>query len=406
MNIMFARLLTPAEYGQFVVLQVITMGLGIFASAGMTNTYMKLVAELDQLYGAYELTKTCLKMLNRNLLMSIVAYILISIFLFHSEKVIFIHLFWMFGLNLVCQAFMFIVIAWYRAINKAYISSFAEQGIVAAATVVLTVSWLQVIAEPLTLLRISFLYTLANVCILIIFSALLIKKIREHKYEHITIDEKRVAKLSRHFLTMQTLNYISHWGGILLVGLMLSAEQVANLSVSQRLAQVVTFFLLAFNGVVAPKFANLNSTDDEKGLKKLAQKSSIILTSATLPLTLLLLFFGEHLLSLFGNQYIDAYHLLFILVIGQIFNTITGPVAVLLNMTNHEKNQRNIVIFYSAATIISLPPLTLVWSVSGAAIVTSTGLILSNLTSAFLVYKYLGFVTVPGLQWITKKSSS
>jgi O-antigen/teichoic acid export membrane protein len=216
------------------------------------------------------------------------------------------------------------------------------------------------------------------------------------------VDINRIKQLSRRFLTIQTAIYISNWGGLLIVGFFLASEQVAELNIAQRLAQMVTFFLMSFNGVVAPRFAALNSKNNHQQLRLLAQRSAFLLAIATVPVVLVSIIFGKYILAFFGPDYIAAYPVLLIIMCGQFVNAMTGSVGFLLNMTNHENVMRNVVIASSVFSVISAALGTMFFGVMGAAIAISLTVVLNNLSAAYFVFRCLGFVTIPGFHWVTK----
>lgn len=400
MQVMMARWLTPAEYGQFALMQVIAVGLATFAQAGMLNAYMKLVSELDDLYGVYAISKVCFRICVRHLGISVLCFALVSGLLHYFGKVESVIVLSMFSAYMVFQAFIMLLLAWYRGINKAYISSFLEQGSFAGLTVVFGFCWMWYYQAPwgLNTASAAFLIAIALVSLAAVWPVFI--RVSSHKKDVFEPDTARIKQLSKRFLTMQMAAYMANWGGVLVVGFLLAVDQVAELNIAQRLAQVVVFFLMAFNGVIAPLFAKLNAQGDHAALRKLAQRSALLLTVATIPVVIAAVFFGETLLAVFGPQYVDAYSILLILMIGQFINALTGSVGFLLNMTDHEQVMRNIVIISCVVTMIVSVAATWVFGIIGAACAVTLGLAINNFTAAFYVYKHLGFVTIPGLQWV------
>jgi O-antigen/teichoic acid export membrane protein len=400
MQVMMARWLTPTEYGQFALMQVVAVGMATFAQAGMLNAYMKLVAELDQLYGVYAVTRVCLRIFVKHLGIAILGFAFVSGLLYYLGKVESAAVLILFAGYMIFQAFMMLLLAWYRGTNKAYVASILEQGSFAGLTVVFGLCWLWYDQLPWGLNTASAAFFIAIVLVFLAAVWPVFKSISLHKKDAFEPDTARIKQLSKRFLTMQMAAYIANWGGVLVVGFLLAADQVAELNVAQRLAQVVVFFLMAFNGVIAPLFAKLNAQGDRVALKRLAQRSALLLTAATIPVVIAAVVFGEALLSVFGTQYVNAYSILLILMVGQFINALTGSVGFLLNMTNHEQVMRNIVITSSVVTILASVVGTWLFGVTGAACAVTLGLAINNLTAAFFVYKYLGFVTIPGLQWV------
>jgi len=96
----------------------------------------------------------------------------------------------------------------------------------------------------------------------------------------------------------------------------------------------------------------------------------------------------------FGEEYVQAAHLLQILIIGQFINVITGSVGYLLNMTGHEKDMRNVVFFSGPLALILGFVLTPLYGATGAAVATAIALASQNLLAVFMVKKRLGFNTL------------
>jgi O-antigen/teichoic acid export membrane protein len=401
MHIFFARWLSSVEYGQFVLLQVICLGLAVFSQAGMQNAYMKLVAETDNLYGLSAISVACGKRVLAHLAVSIPAYILISFFLYTTGKIAFSGVLLLFFLYMVGQTAMFLLLAWYRAVNKAYLASFLEQGSFSGLAVLFSFIWI-LSDKPFHLHSAAMSYVAGIAIILIVFSVHPLLFIWRSNDNSALVDINRIKQLSRRFLTIQTAIYISNWGGLLIVGFFLASEQVAELNIAQRLAQMVTFFLMSFNGVVAPRFAALNSKNNHQQLRLLAQRSAFLLAIATVPVVLVSIIFGKYILAFFGPDYIAAYPVLLIIMCGQFVNAMTGSVGFLLNMTNHENVMRNVVIASSVFSVISAALGTMFFGVMGAAIAISLTVVLNNLSAAYFVFRCLGFVTIPGFHWVTK----
>ena len=106
----------------------------------------------------------------------------------------------------------------------------------------------------------------------------------------------------------------------------------------------------------------------------------------SLAATALLLAFGRPMLSLFGPQFTDGYHLMFILAVGLLARAAIGPMERLLNMLGE---QRICALVYASAFAVNLglcfvliPRL----GTAGAAIATATALIVETIL-LFIVTK-------------------
>ena len=80
--------------------------------------------------------------------------------------------------------------------------------------------------------------------------------------------------------------------------------------------------------------------------------------------------------------------------VGQVINVITGSVGYLLNMTGHEKDMRNVVLFSGPLAIVLAFSLTSHFGLMGAAYATAISVATQNLLAVWMVKKRLGFNTL------------
>lgn len=186
----------------------------------------------------------------------------------------------------------------------------------------------------------------------------------------------------------------AQWASQLAAAKFLPIEQVAYLSAAQRTALLGSFVLLAVNLVVAPRFADAFKRNDLEEVNSLSLHSGRLMVVTALPILVLMLIFPGRIMSLFGEEYSVAAPLLRILAIGQFINTTTGSVGYLLNMTNHERDLRNIVLFVGPLAIVLSLTLTPILGLTGAAIATAIVVSVQNLAGAWYVKKRLGFNTL------------
>ncbi len=187
------------------------------------------------------------------------------------------------------------------------------------------------------------------------------------------------------------------WAPILLLGIWGSAGETGLLGVATRVANLVAFFLVAVNNVLAPRFAALFQKGETARIRLLARRFALLTALAASPLLLALILAGDHVLALFGPEFTEAATILAILAIGQAFNAATGSVGVLLMMTGNERAVRNGALLAAgiilAASLLLIPALGAV----GAAIAASGAVIAMNVFSVVMVRRKLGFLVLP---WI------
>lgn len=190
---------------------------------------------------------------------------------------------------------------------------------------------------------------------------------------------------------MVITNQMTIWGGQLIAGFYVDAEQLAFLAVSQRIAILISFVLIVVNLVMAPRFAALWHQKKTNQLARQANLSTWLVASIAIPVVILVFILSEKILLIFGSDYSQADFLLKILVAGQLVNALTGPVVQLLSMTGHEKDIRNTMVFFGLLNLTSVLILTYYYGVLGAAISTAITVSLQNIILVYFVKQRLGF---------------
>ena len=107
----------------------------------------------------------------------------------------------------------------------------------------------------------------------------------------------------------------------------------------------------------------------------------------TFPVIVGLAILAMFLLGIFGENYDSATTSLRILLVGQLINALCGSVGVYLNMTKKQKVFQFILISALLINIVLNYILIPRYGMNGAAIATSTCMILWNLTAVIYVYQ-------------------
>ena len=163
-------------------------------------------------------------------------------------------------------------------------------------------------------------------------------------------------------------------------------EAVAYYSIAVKLATVTALALISVNIVIAPKIASIYNDKNFSQLKLILKKATRINVVISLPIIILLLFFSEYVLSTFGSNYILAKNALWILLIAQFFNSITGPSALYLNMTGRQKKLNVILVISLLINVVLNIILVPDFGMLGAAISTTTSFVISKILASALVF--------------------
>ena len=192
------------------------------------------------------------------------------------------------------------------------------------------------------------------------------------------------------FLLMQSLD-------ILMLTKFTDYETVAYYGSSVKLTFIIAIVLSSVNAVIAPQMANYFSAGKMDLLKENIKRGTKLIFIITFPMILILAIFPSFALGLFGEDYKIAKFALIILLFGQVINALCGSVGIYLNMTGKQKVFQKILISALILNIvlnfILIPRLEMV----GAAIATTTSMVLWNVMAVIYVYKKDGikiFLTI------------
>jgi O-antigen/teichoic acid export membrane protein len=168
-------------------------------------------------------------------------------------------------------------------------------------------------------------------------------------------------------------------------------NEVAVYYAAAKTLALVSFIYYSVSATTAHRFSSYNVAGDRAGLSAFIAQSIKWTFWPSLAATVLLLVFGRPMLSLFGAQFTDGYHLMFILAVGLLARSAIGPIERLLNMLGE---QRVCAMVYAGAfatnlglCIILIPLLGTV----GAAIATATALVIESILLFVVTKRRLGF---------------
>ena len=176
---------------------------------------------------------------------------------------------------------------------------------------------------------------------------------------------------------------------ILMLGSLRDTTEAGVYNVASRVATLLVFGLQAVNMLVAPDIAKGYAKNEFTQMQQNIRFAVVGSSGVTIPVAILLLYFGDDLLGVFGAQFIVAATALKYLTIAQMINALCGPVGYLMIMTGHQVQAAKIV----AVTVLVNIALNL-WlipkmGVSGAGLATSLTIVMWNYIMVCWVVKKL-----------------
>jgi len=215
-------------------------------------------------------------------------------------------------------------------------------------------------------------------------------------------ETQRWIKNTTPFLLINGMQILYMQTDILMIGMFKEMNDVGLYHVATRGAMIVTLVYMAVNIPLAPTIARLFSQGELAKLQRIITLVTRATVLATLPLVLILLFFGSTLIVfIFGDKFLGAWDAFAILVSAQFIYLLMGPRETLLSMTayaNYTVIGLTITTFLNILLNYFLIP---IWGITGAATATAISGIVGNI---FLVYWAIGLSKINPTIFTTLKN--
>ncbi|MEZ4778111.1 MAG: flippase [Flavobacteriaceae bacterium] len=179
------------------------------------------------------------------------------------------------------------------------------------------------------------------------------------------------------------------WTDTVVLGIYEESNVVGMYSVALKIATVVSFSLQAVDSILAPKLSNAYYSENLILFKNLIKFSTLINAVISIVSVLGIFLFKDFILNLFGPEFIEATIALIILCIGQLFNSIIGPVGSIFQMTGYQKVFQNILVISFIINLTLNLVLVKPYGINGVAFATACSLIFSKIASAVYVKKLI-----------------
>lgn len=183
------------------------------------------------------------------------------------------------------------------------------------------------------------------------------------------------------------------WMDTFIMGVYETDENVGIYNVCIKIATLTTFTLLAINSILAPKIAKYYNENNSQKYKKLIQFSTKLNFIISLVIIGVTLIFNKFLLGVFGDEFTNATVILFILCCGQMINSFSGSVGIILQMIGEQKVHQNFVLIALGINLILTVTLTPIYGGIGAALATVFSMAFWNLGSAIYLKRKLNIIS-------------
>ena len=198
------------------------------------------------------------------------------------------------------------------------------------------------------------------------------------------------------FAFIGATGFINSQTDILMLGIFRSQAEVGIYSIATQGAALVAFGLQVARPLIAPQFARFYAQGGQVHLQKLLKVSGKVIFLVALPIASIFIIAGGTLAGwVFGAEFAQCHMSLAILAFGQLVNASMGAVAVLLNMTGHERDVVRIMLITGGVNVVLNLLLIPFFGMEGAACATAFSLILSRIMLYRIVRNQIGFNAMP-----------
>ncbi len=166
--------------------------------------------------------------------------------------------------------------------------------------------------------------------------------------------------------------------------------EVAVYYVAARILAVVAFIYFAIAGATTHKFTQFYVAGNHERLASFFNETIRWTFWPSLAACGMILVFGKFLLSLFGAGFTSGYQVMFILAVGMLARAAVGPAERLLNMLGDRKQCAGV---YALAFVVNLGLCVVLiprFGIAGAAIATSTALVVESILLFVMTRRRLG----------------
>lgn len=170
-----------------------------------------------------------------------------------------------------------------------------------------------------------------------------------------------------------------------------STDLVGIYKTCTNISMLAATLLVALNTTVQPKITQLYTQQKYDEVQRIAVKSSKLIFWLSLPVFIILFFLSKYVMWLYGAEFMKGALSLSILTIGQVFNTLCGPVAQVLNATGYHKQFRNISLMGMGVNILINLIIIPIYGIEGAAIANTLSMLFWNIVGTIYIKKKFGF---------------
>ncbi|WP_340076205.1 flippase [Leptobacterium sp. I13] len=239
--------------------------------------------------------------------------------------------------------------------------------------------------QPLNVIKAHFygVFLLAFVSVIITS-----KKLKKISFKS-THNSWQFIKESFPMMLSSTILIFLGWSDTFVLGIYENSNNVGVYNVALKIATITSFSLQAVNSILAPIISKMYNEGKKDNLEKVILFSTRLNFYITAFIILIIIIFHKLILGVFGEEFVLGSIVLIILCVGQLVNSISGSVGIILHMTGHQLTFQNIVLTALILNLILNFTLTPTYGTIGAAIATVISISSWNIYGAIFLKRKL-----------------
>lgn len=159
-------------------------------------------------------------------------------------------------------------------------------------------------------------------------------------------------KLAVPFLIAGSSIFFGQWIVALILKYFSGNESLGNFEAALRIGYLLMMPLVAGTTIAAPIFSRKYGQGQSEDLKRILKLTTNAIFLITFPILLIIFIFSDQLMALYGNDFAQSGDVLRILLIGLFFNALTGPISVMLQMSEKQVLVQNVFLTTTVLNII------------------------------------------------------
>ncbi len=406
-NALLARLLSPAEMGDYFLMFSLVGFAAIVAQSGLATTIVRLVAE-SLASGDYGRARQSIKWVFRIISVSALIVALVMVFgggdfvsrqIFHSPMMgAVVHIAALWVVVLVFQTINAETFRGFHDIRMASIFGGLSTSVFSA--LIFFVLW--VFRGHSDLQEVVILSTVAGMSTALLSGILLGKRFNRLPAGDRAISLEEVLTIAWPLWVTSLTLFVLTQADLWILGLFRNQDEVAIYGIAVRLVALIAMPLTIVNAVIQPVISDMYSRDKLIQLEKIMRVSGTLVAIPAFAILGLFVLFGDIILGyFFGAFYRGAALVLLILSAGQLINVWAGSCGLVLMLTGNQMLMMKISIVTGVLTILSSFLLVERYGSTGVAGAAALGIILQNILMLLAVRKKLKIWTHADFRYVT-----